>query len=634
MESRAWPKARSVLGTAQTLHDLFDVDRHLLERAAAAVRDDLSEHGVTEAYARALRDGRAIPEGPVSLLESRRAFTFALPSVIGLMQLRSTMDPWAENDFRSMNHVYQDLDAAIEAYCDLGEKAPDPEDAGEPSLDSSAATDDSAADSDEEQDYFSGAPFGDRLMSPPVLRAHDLASPLAVCKLAGRSHSLLSWMSVAADEAAGAYGAVELLSNSGSSLGDDYRLSEVAEAWRLSSVADAWRRVEDMTFVEDPPPTWELGDTAVAALMASKRYREALRVLDWMDPEEYEEEVASALPDIPDEYEDSWGTLEDWNSTVNEWNAKYEGQMTERLLWAGVEKATAHRELGEFAEALSAIPSDERYGWSPANAETRVRWARTLSYLEGLRDGAAQSGVVRPTTAKDKELDEKLQFLGKLMMEDRARGVRMERLLEAQGDLLLDIPAATAEQLREDFVADRLFATHMDGLRRGWTETAKLEEHERRLAAMKDALGTTAWALLQPDSQAELLAYRTIKETWGREHLSQAAYGLCRAFERELRSALERAGNYSRDELGGMSWGQLLGASASRPNDERLKRVATRTDELGLKAIRDAAMHPSEWAFTSEKLGRLEDALLRDGLEKKGLLRHVVTYGRREGVKE
>ncbi len=79
-----------------------------------------------------------------------------------------------------------------------------------------------------------------------------------------------------------------------------------------------------------------------------------------------------------------------------------------------------------------------------------------------------------------------------------------------------------------------------------------------------------------------------------------------------------------------MTWGQLLSAAANRPNDDRLKRVAIRVDELRLKAIRDAAIHPSEWTFTSDKLKLLEDALLRNGLEKKGLLRHVATYARRQ----
>ncbi len=312
---------------------------------------------------------------------------------------------------------------------------------------------------------------------------------------------------------------------------------------------------------------------ATASLLIDDRLAtEALAVLEHLDPESYHDDIVAKLPSLPDEYEPAWGTEEEWNEAVEEWNRAYARAIDARRFECSVRTAEAYRVLGDIDAALATIPKSR----STEDRHGPVQWARLLGYLEGRSEASAQkseftmpAGVIR---GLETFIKEQFKPTNAMVSSTLAATLQVGHLLEAQGDLLLDMPAATADLMRRDFIADRLFEKHLDSMRRGWSETAKLEEHERIVAVVREAIGTTAWNLLEPDSRDELRAFRTISETWGREHLAQAAYGLCRAFERELRRALERAGVNGRDELNGMTWGQLLSAAANRPNDDRLKR--------------------------------------------------------------
>ncbi len=318
-----------------------------------------------------------------------------------------------------------------------------------------------------------------------------------------------------------------------------YRIARELDALDLSEAAAPFWVVAKLGFVKQPPPRWGVGMATASLLIDDRLATEALAVLEHLDPESYHDDIVAKLPSLPDEYEPAWGTEEEWNEAVEEWNRAYVEAIDARRFECSVRTAEAYRTLGDIDAALATIPKSR----STEDEYVLVQWARLLGYLEGRSEASAQkSEFTMPAEVLhglQTFIKEQFKPTNAMLSSTLAATLQVGHLLEAQGDLLLDMPAATADLMRRDFIADRLFEKHLDSMRRGWSETAKLEEHERVVAVVREAIGTTAWNLLEPDSRDELRAFRTISETWGREHLAQAAYGLCRAFERECGRALE-----------------------------------------------------------------------------------------------
>lgn len=428
------------------------------------------------------------------------------------------------------------------------------------------------------------------------------------------------------------------------------------DALDLADAAERFRTVATLAWAKQAPPDWQNGMNAALLLIADGLAAEALEVLEKLDPEYYYyDEIPAKLPDLPDQNEPASGSGDYSNAADEAWDDA-DATQAARTLWLGTAKASAHRALGDFSRALEAIPKEfsgtlpEHYSFREVYRE----WELTLAYLEGARDGQAQYGQLLDRARlgellqSQKRMEESQRRMERLALEDRGRSVRIERgiedsrldtlgvgevVKETRG-LMLDLPEAVSQMIHNGWLANEQFHKHLESLRRGWAQSAQLIEHQTRLSALTDALGERAWSLVEPDSREELRAYLDIKETWGRQYLPQAALGLVRAFEREFRRSLERALRQGLGEMDNTSWGQLLIAAQDLPGEHRLRSVGARVDELGLKALRDQVMHPSSASFTSDKFRRLEQALLHDGWDKKGLLRHVVTFRPTDPEKE
>jgi hypothetical protein len=199
--------------------------------------------------------------------------------------------------------------------------------------------------------------------------------------------------------------------------------------------------------------------------------------------------------------------------------------------------------------------------------------------------------------------------------------------MEALGALFSDLPDAISARLHEGWKADAEFELRSRALLRGWHEMTRAARDEAPLVDAIAAVGDPAWRRLSSESRDDLIAWQLIKSTWGRQHLAQAALGPCRAFERELRRALEeRTGAWTLGDLAGATPRQLLDSAQKLPEDHRLRRVSARASEGHLLALRNRAAHPHETGFGLVDMKRLEDLLFHHDKGGEGLLGLVATF--------
>lgn len=230
------------------------------------------------------------------------------------------------------------------------------------------------------------------------------------------------------------------------------------------------------------------------------------------------------------------------------------------------------------------------------------------------------------------ELLEQLKLMRRTQLEDRTRLVRTEEKVgivaeqvRQQGDLLLALPDHISAQLREDWKAEAEFVAACDAVLRGWHETARAERDEAPLQQARESVGAAAWERLAQESRDDLLGSQLIKQDFDSRFAAHAAIGFFRAFERELRIALEqRSGDWQPGDWAGATLRQVVDAARAMPDGDRLHRIAVRADEMDLVRLRDQAAHPGR--FTPVEMEKTERVLFDDGLDGKGLLGLIATY--------
>lgn len=230
------------------------------------------------------------------------------------------------------------------------------------------------------------------------------------------------------------------------------------------------------------------------------------------------------------------------------------------------------------------------------------------------------------------ELLEQLKLMRRTQLEDRTRLVRTEEKVgivaeqvRQQGDLLLALPDHISAQLREDWKAEAEFVAACDAVLNGWHETASAERDEAPLRQARESVGDAAWDLLAQDSRDDLLASQLIKQNFDPKYAAYAAIGFFRAFERELRFAMEtKSRRWAPGDWTGATLQQLVDAARTSSDSDRLRRIAVRADEMHLVRLRNQAAHPGR--FTPVEMETTERVLFDDGLDGKGLLGLIATY--------
>lgn len=522
--ARAWPRCRSLLQSrgysAESPSALFAVPQDTLDEAWSAIWENQTANGVVAAYRLALAEAATMPdaETPTAWLESRVFAVTCLPVVLATAVMRSRLASGEYADGDSLlripsERLFHDvsLDSDLEPtgawwilLTVLGKLAGERE-APEPTEDEPSLA---------ELRHF---PSGD---SPQVTRAAaeiarfqgpiDFSDPWLCQEVAEYWHDAVNDALHFLSQGTEPYDLIDAgVANADWHI--YYLLYRQLDALGLSQAADPFRAVAELKFLEQPPPRWGIGMDTARLLIEDRLASEALAVPNHLDPASYDDsDILAKLPSLPGQYEHAWGTVEEWNTTVDTWDLAYARAREARKFEHSVRVAEAHRQRGDIDAALANIPRAS----STEDKYLLVEWARLLGYLEGRSE--ASTGFTMPPEAPiglKGYVAEQFKRTNAMVSTNLLATVQVGRQLEAQGDLLLDMPAATANLMRRDFIADRLFEKHLDSMRRGWSETAKLEEHERIVAVVRGAIGTTAWDLLEPDSRDELRAFRTIKET-------------------------------------------------------------------------------------------------------------------------
>ncbi len=324
MEDQAWPRVRGIVGSAPTFRSLTSLDFERLEAASEAARQDLSEHGPKEAYAGGLRDGNAWHEEPCDYFDSVRVFLYACPVILELARVCVALI-----DHRTIAHVLDERPwdelrwDAREELRDLGAypfpEAQPPELVGSPSM---ALADDASLTNSESPYKMFPSPGSDEWMREVRESQSPMSSRSWNAILALDESDAISYpLGIALDAIAGnaridAYAVIAALDanqHDGSLALSGWR---VFQALPLLELADVFRRASHREFGNAAPLTWRGGQSTVEWLLQDGLPADALALLDRINPEAYEAEIVEGLPTIPDEYEDPWGSIDDWNAMV------------------------------------------------------------------------------------------------------------------------------------------------------------------------------------------------------------------------------------------------------------------------------------------------------------------------------
>jgi hypothetical protein len=608
---------------------------------------DMAENGPTEACARALRASASFTgERTRTFFDSELALTYFMPPLLrgayirarcvaGAEEIEHEFAPWDDGTARSL----------MDAYIDLGEV--DSSDELMRVLQQERELRETQSDNPSVEEHWFWPDRSDPRVTVELeilaaaAKPADFSRPLRAARYASYWLRILDHRLLGTDRPAEIPRSPwDLLTRyEGGDAATRPAVAEALRCWGLEQAAVLFQQASDRSFRFAPPPSWEAGQIAALSLLHEGFPKEALDVLGRMEPGTFEHEIVAALPEVPDEYQPGWGPLEEWNRTIDFWNSNFESRKAERIVWRGTQQAVAHHKLGDFGRALAAVPkvisSDAE--WPPEiSREAEVEWSRELSFLEGWHAGRQQAGIALAPAEKNDFADvvESQRRVEGLMVKFALQGSRVERAVEAMSgelkaanELLLEVPLSVSARLREDWKAEAQFELHSRALLRGWRETERASRDEAPVLDASAAVGDPAWRLMGTESRDDLIAWQLIKSTWGRLYLAQAALGPCRAFERELRRALEeRTDAWKPGDLAGTTPRQLLDAAKLLPPDNRLHRVAVRADDEHLLRLRNKAAHPDPKGFTSGDMSRLERVLLQDGLDGKGLLGLVATY--------
>ena len=174
--------------------------------------------------------------------------------------------------------------------------------------------------------------------------------------------------------------------------------------------------------------------------------------------------------------------------------------------------------------------------------------------------------------------------------------------------------------MREDWLAEAEFARTSVVLLRTWVQ---------RDQAMRDAAPWDAavklcgkwWDSTLPDTRDDILVVQLLRHEYGKQFAGQMATGYCRAFERELRYALVRAGFAPADVSVDVA---RLFAMAEGMTE--LADVVSLARNKGFEKLRNKAAHGQPFADTDfRRVEALLFGVLRDG---SGILGSVVVAHR------
>lgn len=622
----AWPRTAKIIGDAETLSDLFEFDAETLTAACAAAFVDLADQGPEAAYATALKAEAILGPQAASdpLLCSAQVIARQVPAALCLAQARALSVAQSYEAASSVaDRGFQaaiDADTVISRLLD-GHNRNQPEDDLDASVVSLAPSEDSG-----DHRFASGLPDGIDLESALEM----LGDALYVVHGAGDMGPYSLYCATVVNEC---------------EISD--RHIWWLKALDLTELADVLEMVTSFAFVDSPPPSWGEGAWTIGELLRGGHGPEALRLLAHMDPSRdgAVEVGTKALPDLGEDSRLDIPDYDEWEEQRAEWNSVVVGSVEERRFWLQTARAHALRLIGDHAGAARTIPSRRPYvGTSdhlgPDPSAITEYWAHNLGYLEGmasrLHDDRNEDLVraVREIQDSQRQVRDSQQRGERLLLEGRTRAIGLEKAIDrvagdvgALAELMQEVPSEVSMRMRNEWKADEEFRQTRDALFRAWADSNGTDEVDEATSEARELVGEVAWGLLCQDSRDDLLGTLLVKQHWPEKHYALRAVGACRAFERELREAVRRRADQSVTiEVGYSTLGTLLNDCRKLVPDDRLYRIAQRAQNGGVDGLRNRAAHPNR--FTEEDSMRMEQILFHDGLDGKGLIGLLATYGR------
>jgi len=580
IQDEAWPRTRSFLRALglepRCIRDLFDIPQDLMELAWAAVWLDLRASGIGEAYEIARAEGDALDPRPFPVLDSDAVLVYAFPACLKLALERLAVqigpngpDASALADRTRVPRWVPSNEYGYPTWLPTASATTPWEVFGE------TATDlmDAACDR-----YPALLPWPDtepyvraslqafrQVAEEPYIFDQALAHA-AIERLRGE----LSWVGLKFEDTNDVYGL--LLGYTQEGPRDLHTPLRVCEFFELGGHAELYRRAISVELVE-PPTDWE-----VAWLILQRAVREGNVGLA--------ETLAALLRD----------------------GERFDPNVANLAVLALARLAGA---LGEFQQSDA---------WMDAYTPSSDRWEQVASYssevqsyLEGARDAYARVGQ-HPSG-----LDDSLRRIERMIASQTKMMVGIgERVSTAAAGLariddqllgMLTLQLSTRELLQErDW--DRAARNLLDD----WTEVATQAHGNEQEAACVELVGPPAWNVLAPQSKRDLRVYHLLRGGSADQVARFQGFALLVTFERELRAKLSEL-SVPGPELR-VDFGRLLSRAAA--GNGKVAGIARQAERDGLVRLRNSAAHPD--SFGAVELGRVEDILLRKGMNGIGLL--------------
>jgi hypothetical protein len=253
-------------------------------------------------------------------------------------------------------------------------------------------------------------------------------------------------------------------------------------------------------------------------------------------------------------------------------------------------------------------------------------------YLRGRLDERRERGELGPGgIALSEKILMELRALKAMQQVGNQTGFRISEEVKtirasqlSQENLILDTVIRINDTL--DQISDESATKIRKEVIEAWEQTHADREKAELLADAAALVGENAWGLADDDTRSDLKAHLILKREGKPEAAVFAALAVCIAFERELKSALRRAGTEPANNLE-----RLLSQAYARQDDDRLLGIAEAAREHDIHRHRNDLAHPGR--RDPNVLNAVEQAVLGSdaGLDGHCLLSNVIMAIRPKG---